>query len=216
VQNHFGKVQEWCVRVSNSTKFYRRCYTIAYPIFCTLFRIKIFGRENINEGAAMICANHSSMFDPVFIGLALGKNDQPLYIAKAELFNIPVLAWLLRGLGATGVDRTKADISIVKKSLSKLKAGAKVVIFPEGTRVAEDGDNSVKHGAIKIAERADAYILPVYIPRKKPIFSKVRIVIGKPYKIIKQKTKRTYDDYELLSNELMSKIQKLKDFATTL
>ena len=200
---------------SNSTKFYKRCYVIAYPVFMFFFRISITGIENINEGAALICANHSNMFDPVFIGLALGKNDQPLYIAKAELFNVPVLAWLLRGLGATGVDRTKADISIVKKSLTKLKAGAKVVIFPEGTRVAEEStDSSVKHGAIKIAERADAYILPVYIPRKKPVFSKVRIVIGKPYKIIKQKTKRTFEDYELLSNELMNKIQGLKDLAT--
>jgi len=198
-----------------STKFYKRCYAIANIVFRTFFRLKIFGRENINEGAAMICANHSSMFDPVFIGIALGKNDQPLYIAKAELFKIPGLAWLLRGLGATGVDRTKADISIVKKSLSKLKAGAKVVIFPEGTRVADDDVHSVKHGAIKIAERADAYILPVYVPRKKPLFSRVRIVIGKPYKIIKQKAKRTYEDYELLSNELMNKIKSLKDFATS-
>ena len=212
----FQKDLENAKKMSNSTKFYRRCYAIANIIFHTFFRLKIFGRENINEGSAMICANHSSMFDPVFIGIALGKNDQPLYIAKQELFDVPVLAWLLRGLGATGVDRTKADISIVKKSLTKLKNGAKVVIFPEGTRVAEENiDSSVKHGAIKIAERADAYILPVYIPRRKPLFSKVRIVIGKPYKIIKQKAKRTYEDYELLSNELMSKIQSLKDFATS-
>ena len=194
-----------------STKFYKRWYTIANVLFNTIFRLKIVGRENINNGAAMICANHSSMFDPVYIGIALGKYDQPLYIAKKELFDVPVLSWLLKGLGATGVDRSKADISIVKKALGRLKAGSKVVIFPEGTRVAEDNTHSVKHGAIKIAERADAFILPVYIPRKKPLFSKVKIVIGKPYKIIKQKAKRSYDDYEKLSNELMDNIQSLKE-----
>lgn len=161
----------------------------------------------------MVCANHSSVVDPIFIALALGRNDQPLFIAKEELFRVPVFSWLIKKLGAISVDRSKTDIGPVKTSLQYLKKGVKVVIFPEGARVAEDDTLDAKRGAIRIAERSGAYILPVYIPRKKTVFSRVRIVVGKPYKIEKQKEKRTPEEYDRLSNEMMKTIQELKEFA---
>ena len=194
-----------------STKFYRRWYVIAAWLFYIVFRIKIIGRDNINEGAAMVCVNHSSMLDPIFIGIALGKYDQPLYIAKKELFDVPVLSWLIKGLGAVPVDRSKADISIVKESLNSLKKGKKVIIFPEGTRVTDDNidKTNAKHGAIKIAERANVPILPIYLSRKKRFLSRVRILIGKPFHIERLNEKRTNDDYDYLANELMETIYSL-------
>lgn len=212
--NSFQKGLEY--NMAGSTKFYRRWHSLGSVVFKIFFRMEIIGQENINEGAAMVCANHSSGLDPIFVGMVLDKNDQPLFIAKAELFKVPGLSWLIKRLGAVPVDRDKADVGIVKATLSSLKQGQKVIIFPEGTRVAEDSldDLQAKHGAIKIAERANAPILPVYLPRKKSLFRKVRIVIGKPYKIEKADEKRTSADYDLLSYEMMKKIFDLKDSMT--
>ena len=192
------------------TKFYKRCYWVAYAIFSIFYRIKVIGRENINDGAALVCVNHSSVLDPIFIGLGLGNKHQPHIIAKKELFSIPILSWLIKGLGAISVDRSKADVGTIKNSLNYLKKGSKVSIFPEGTRVANDESNEAKQGAIKIAERAAAPILPIYLPRKKRIFSKVVIVIGEPYIIPKQSVKRTHEDYAKLSEEMMEKIIMLR------
>ena len=192
-----------------STKFYRRCYNIAAWVFFFVFRFKIIGRENINEGASMVCVNHSNVLDPIFVGIALGKYDQPLYIAKKELFDVPFLSWLITGLGAEPVDRAKADISIVKASLNSLKKGKKIIIFPEGTRVAEGETGNAKSGAIKIAERAGVPILPTFLTQKKAFFSKVTVVFGEPYKLDKHTGKRAPEEYEALSNELMENIYNL-------
>jgi 1-acyl-sn-glycerol-3-phosphate acyltransferase len=195
--------------MAGQSKFYRRCFIIANFIFRTFYRLRVVGTENINDGAAMICANHSSVLDPIFIAVALGKDLQLHFIGKVELFKAPVLSWLVKGLGAISVDRSKTDISTVKASLNYLKMGKKVGIFPEGARAAEDNTLDAKHGAIKIAERAEAPIIPINLPRKKPLFSKVTVVIGKPYKIQRQKTKRTSEDYNQLSIDLMNKIAEL-------
>ena len=160
--------------MANSTKFYRRWYAVAYVLFHTFFRLKIIGRDNIEQGPAMVCVNHSSVIDPIFIGITLGKYDQPLYIAKKEIFSVPFLSWLVKGLGAESVDRTKADIGIVKIALNSLKKGKKVIIFPEGTRVAEENTQTAKLGAVKIAEKTEVPILPVYLSTKKHMLRAVK------------------------------------------
>ena len=197
--------------MSGPSRFYRGAYRIANPVFRVFYRIKIVGRENINQGAAVICVSHSSMLDPIFLGMALSIKHQPHIIAKAEIYKNPFLAWLVGKLGAIKVDRNKPDINTIKESLGYLRNGAKVAIFPEGTRVADDASGAAKHGAVKIAERAGAPILPVYLPRKKRVFGRVRIVIGKSYEIPKQAGKRTHEDYDKLSDELMDRILELKE-----
>jgi 1-acyl-sn-glycerol-3-phosphate acyltransferase len=195
--------------MAGQSKFYRRCYYIANFLFRTFYRLRVVGLENINDGAAIICANHSSLLDPIFIAVVMGKNLQLHFIGKVELFRTPFVSWLVKGLGAISVDRSKADIGTVKAALNYLKMGKKVGIFPEGTRAAEDNVHEAKLGAIKIAERAGTPIIPVNLPRKKPLFSKVTVVIGEPYIIQRQKTKRTSEDYEQLSNDMMNKIAEL-------
>jgi len=201
--------------MTGQSKFYRRCYYLAGFLLRTVYRFRVIGHENINEGAGIFCINHSSLMDPIFLGVALDKNIQIHFIAKIELFKTPVVSWLVRGLGAISVDRSKADIGTIKECLNYLKKGSKIGIFPEGTRAHEDNVESAKQGAIKIAERAKVPIIPVYLPRRKKLFSKLFIVIGKPYIIEKQNGKRTNADYDKLTIELMEKIQSLKGFATS-
>jgi len=192
-----------------SYRFYRRCFRIARAIFGTLYRIDIKGKENVPEGAAMVCSNHSSLMDPVFIGLAFGIGNFMHFIAKVELFRKPGLSALITKLGAISVDRNIQDITTIKATLGYFKIGEKVAIFPEGRRVTEEDSVAAKSGAIKLAERAGVPLVPIFVPRKKRLFRKTKLVIGEPYLIEKQQERRTAEEYARLADVLMTNIEAL-------
>lgn len=192
-----------------SKRFYKGCYLILGPVLRLFRPFRAIGRENMIEGAALVCANHSAMVDPLFIGMAFDKNTNIHVFAKAELYKVPFVSMLIQKLGTISVDRSTADITSIKTALSYLKNGEKVVVFPEGTRRAEHDDEAAKTGAVKLAERAAVPILPVFIPRKKPFFKRCTIVFGEPYYIEKQSGKRTPEDYAELSKDLMRRIHEL-------
>jgi 1-acyl-sn-glycerol-3-phosphate acyltransferase len=179
------------------------------PLFGIFFWIRVVGRENIPAGAAMVCANHSSLLDPVLVALAMGIDNQTHIVGKVEVFRIPVVSALLRKLEMISVDRDITDISTIKSVLGYLKKGEKVAIVPEGTRRRNDDEVVPKIGAVKIAEHAEVQVIPVYIPRKKRMFKTIRIVIGEPYSIAKQKGKRASEEYAQLADAVMCKIKGL-------
>ena len=192
-----------------SYKFFRIVFRLAAPVLCFFRPFKVIGKENMISGAAMVCSNHSAMIDPFQIAIAFGIDDNVHVIAKIELFRVPVMSTLLWKMGMICVDRSINDIESIKTSLSYLKRGEKVVIFPEGTRLSEFDAHAAKSGAVKLAERAGVPIIPVFVSRKKPIFRKSKVVFGEPYFIERPKEKRHADDYTKLSEELMEKIQAL-------
>jgi len=192
-----------------SYKFYRGCYALSRAFLGIFFWLEIKGRERIPAGAAMICSNHSSMMDPLLIAFAFGKSCFLHFIAKIELFKIPIVSFIVIKLGAISVDRGMMDVATIKKTFSYFKNGEKVAIFPEGTRSAEIDGVAAKSGAVKIAEHASVPIIPIFVPRKKKWFSKVPLIIGEPYYIEKQDAKRTAEDYIRLSEELMARIEAL-------
>jgi len=198
-----------------SYRFYRRAFRVARVLFGIFYWLDITGREKIPEGAAMVCSNHSSVLDPIFVAFAFGPDHFLHFIAKIELFQTPVLAMLVTKLGAISVDRGMADITTIKSSLSYLKAGEKVAIFPEGARVIGDEAKAAKTGAVKIAERAAVPIVPIYTPRRKGMFKKLHLVIGDPYYIEKPEIKRSAEEYMRLSDDLMETIESLNPFKTT-
>ena len=190
-------------------RFYRMCFHIARVLFFMFFFYKVKGREHVPEGAAMVCPNHSSYIDPILVSLAIGIEHYIHYVAKIELFNVPILSPLIRKLGAISVDRNSSDISTIKASLKCLGKGEKVAIFPEGRRATADEEVLAKYGAAKLAERAGVPIVPVFVPRKKLPFRRLSLVIGEPYYIEKQETKRTADEYTALAKSLMNRIEAL-------
>ena len=192
-----------------SYRFYRGCYRVARAALGLIYRVEIRGKENIPSGAAMICANHSNLIDPIFIAFAFGIGCYLHFIAKIELFAVPVLSAVIIKLGAISVDREKMGSDTIKSTLKYFKNGEKVAIFPEGTRNQDPDAVSAKFGAVKIAERAGVPIVPVYVPRKKRLFGKIVMVIGKPYYIVKQGHKRSAEDYAGLSADLMGTIEAL-------
>lgn len=199
--------------MNKECRAYRRLYYFLRVILFPFFRVKYIGRENIQPGAAVFCANHSSNLDPIFQAIASGIDTHLHFMAKAELFRIPLLSRVLRSIGSFPVERGQNDTGAIKTSLRYLKSGEKISIFPEGTRFRTDETGNVKSGALRIADQMSVPVVPVYIPRNKGMFRSCTIVIGTPYLVNPEKTKLSFDDYKTLAEELMMKISALKKVA---
>ncbi len=160
---------------------YKILFALLMPVFRLFYRMRIIGKENIPEEAAVMCANHTSLLDPIFLCIACGIRERWAFMAKVELFKIPVLNLILKWVGAIPVNRGATDISTLRNAIAALEEGKKVMIFPEGTRV-RDGEEGTgaKTGAAMIASRAGAQMVPVYISAKKHIFGRVDVIFGKP------------------------------------
>lgn len=188
-------------------RVYKLYYIILYPLFRLLFAMKPKNREYVPDGPALVCANHSSYLDILFLSFAFGIKHYLRYVAKKELLEIPVFGWLLKKAGVIGINREKADVSAIKKIMGALKEGYKVAIFPEGTRIKDDS-TAAKTGAIMIAAKTGVPLIPVNISRKKKLFKKTTVIIGQPYKL--GNIKGGTDAYESYANDLMTRINSLR------
>ena len=152
-----------------------------------LFRVRRVGRKNEpkrEDGPYLLCANHQTVLDVVFLAASL-KRQQPHFMAKAELFKVPVLGWLVRKLGAFPVSRGKGDVGAVKHSIALLKNGRSVGMFPQGTRCPEQDPREckIKFGAGLIAAHTGATVLPVFIKMKHQkwrFLRRVTVIFGEP------------------------------------
>ena len=102
-------------------------------------------------------------------------------MAKKELFDIPVLGWLITKVGAFPVDRQISDINAQKTALQLLKSGDKLLIFPEGTRIRNGKESHPHGGAVMIAARMGVPIVPVYLSTDKRFWRPLDVVFGEPY-----------------------------------
>jgi len=152
--------------------------------FRKLFRVKIVNPENepLDDNAYVACMNHSSNWDPILIGACMHR---PLrYMAKAELFKIPVLKSVVKLFGAFPVDRKTADVGSVKTAISILERGEVLGMYPQGTRVRKKHPATVppkSSTSAMVACRAKTGILPVTIITKGykvRAFRKTIIVLG--------------------------------------
>lgn len=189
--------------------------SVLYSLFGAAMRLyhprfRVVGKENIpSEGAFLICANHRGMADPLWIVIALRQHPLPRVMAKAVLLHIPVLGWLLRAIGVIGVRRGESDLNAMKESLSTLKNGRSLLIFPEGTRIKNGKKSEPKAGALMLASRADVPILPVYIETVRRPFSPMRCIIGAPFRVTDGQTKLTMEQRHRKTQELMQTIYQL-------
>ena len=174
---------------TNNTEETSAIYRFTYKVFSRLvgwfFRIKVVGRENEpDHGGFMVCANHTSATDPVALCYAFSKH-QVRFMAKKELFKVPVVSWLVRLMGAFPVDRGGNDVGAIKKSVTMLKEGKCMGIFPQGHRYpgVDPRTTAAKNGAALITVKAEADIVPVYIARKNnthKLFRRTWVIIGEP------------------------------------
>src|SRR5688572_25699604 len=117
---------------------------VGYPVTKALLAIGLFllgpvrirGRKNVpRSGGLLVISNHLSDCDPAVIGHALPRHSN--FMAKRELFDIPILSWIIRTLQAFPVNRGSPDRAAIRKTVELLQKGEAVVVFPEG-QLSED------------------------------------------------------------------------------
>ena len=130
-------------------------------IFKLLFRLKVTGQENIpQDGPFIIVANHSSLLDPVILGVSI--KPKIIFVAAAYLFEIRWLGYLLRKANSIPVQREN-DIKAIKQSLKILQQGGVLGIFPEGGIDRQKNNLPVRAGAAYLATKVGVPIVPIKI-----------------------------------------------------
>ena len=190
-----------------------RCYRFLYVIVGLYFKlihpVRAVGRENIPEGPAVICPNHTTAGDPFYVVFAFGRRWTMRAMAKVEIMRVPFIGWILGKAGVFGVDRGATDVKAVRTAMKFLKEGDKLLMFPEGTRVRGDEDVEAKVGAALFATRTGVPLLPVYIQRKKKRFRRNTVVIGEPYKPEFEGRKPSEEELKAMARELMGRVKAL-------
>lgn len=162
-------------------KFYSIAHIVLSPLLSLFFLKRARGLENLpTEGGFVICANHLSACDPVFLASRLPRRYALRFLAKKELFDKPLLKPLIVALGAIPVDRGHADIGAIRASMQVLKEGKGLMIFPQGTRSRDNSPTPMLPGASMIALRAGVPVIPAYIDGPYRIFRRVEVCFGAP------------------------------------
>jgi 1-acyl-sn-glycerol-3-phosphate acyltransferase len=164
-------------------------------MFCLLYRWRIEGVENIPQsGGAIISPNHMSFFDPPLTGSAMKR---PLYfMAKKELFDIPLFGWAISRTNAFPVKRGSQDMAAMRRAFSLLKECHLLLMFPEGTRSTDGKMGKAISGAGMVACNAQVPLIPVKIENTNTMlkFKQIKIKYGKPIYPPKEFTKKNYLD----------------------
>jgi len=191
-------------------------YLLVFPVFRLLFRGRTAGNANVpQEGALVVVANHGSHLDPPLLGHALGR--PVAFMAKAELFKVPLLGPIIRACGAYPVSRGASDREAIRTATDRLEDGWATGVFLDGTRQDDGRVNTPQPGAALLAARAGAPLLPVAIinsyralgpgqgpPRLVP----VHIRIGRP---IPPPASRRRPDLDATTRACQEEINRLLD-----
>ena len=190
--------------------FYNIAKYVLRLMYLFMFRVEVRGVENIpKDGPVIICANHSSNFDP--ISTAIYSKRPVCFKDKKELFSNAFMKRLMKSLNAFPVDRDSADMKSFKTTLEILKKGKVLGIFAQGRRVKEGEKKDAKAGVALFALKGNAVVIPAGISGNYKLFSKVRINYGKPVNIDEYRGKRVRTEtLELITEKIMTEVEKLR------
>ena len=165
--------------------------SIVDPLFRLYFRGRIYGREKVpRSGAAIAVSNHASYFDPPILSNGIGR--PVAFMAKEELFRVPILKTGIRLYGAYPVNRAGSDRTAIRSAIKVIQSGWITGIFLEGTRTEDGRIATPKLGAALIAAKTQVPLIPVSLwgtekivagsslPRPVPVTIRIGDVIDPP------------------------------------
>lgn len=135
-------------------------WSVVAPMLHFYFRGRIYGAENVpQQGRLLVVSNHASDFDPPILSCAVGR--PVAYMAKEELFRVPVLKQAIQAYGAYPVKRGSADRSAMRAAIASIESGWATGVFLDGTRTPDGRISEPKLGAAWIAAKTNSPLLPV-------------------------------------------------------
>ena len=184
-------------------------YTVR-AIGTVLWRLSVHGRENVPAaGPVIVACNHVSNLDPPLLGSVCPR--QIHYMAKKELFEMPILGPVITAVGAYPVDREGSAAAAIKRSVEVLRAGGCIGIFPEGGRNVH-GDKSPRSGVALLASLAKSPVVPAAIVGSGNAgkLAKIKVAFGTPMSLSPDR-KATRDDLAKFTEDVMSAIRALAE-----
>jgi 1-acyl-sn-glycerol-3-phosphate acyltransferase len=192
--------------------FYAFSRGVIRMTLATLFGFRVIGAGRVPlTGPLIVACNHVSNLDPPTLGAAMPR--PVTYMAKKELFGIPILGPVIRGLGAFPVDRSRGDITAIKTAIGVLDEGTCLGIFPEGGRNV-DGSKQAQMGVALLASMSGAAVIPAYVSgtSQSKFRSRVTVVFGEPFRFERGEKARR-DDLAKWTGELMSRVYALREIS---
>ena len=192
---------------------------VAFALMRLLFRLETRDPGRVPAaGPALLVSNHSSVLDPPLIGSA--SRRRLAFLAKAELFRIPLFGGLLRRLGARPLRRAGSDPAAMRTVLRVLEEGGALLVFPEGTRGPEGVLRPARAGAGMLAVVSGAPVVPVYVsgsgrawPKgaRFPRPARVTVAFGEPLRFEGKRGGDRREQYEAASRAMMAAIARVKE-----
>lgn len=210
-------------RWSPRPQLYRTTRRLLGPIVKRYFHMRWQGTEYIPpSGGVVLACNHLSNLDPVLLAAVCPR--QISYLAKIELFKIPVLGGLIRGYGAIPLRRSASDPEAIRLAESVLEQGELLSLFPEGTRSRDGQLKPFRFGAARLALKYEVPLVPAAIIGTErampagvtfPQRVSVALAFGPPIKTAEyhyQSTGRVPEVHilEAVTAQLRDEIQRLK------
>ena len=129
-------------------------WSVVVPTLRLYFRGRIYGAENVpKQGRLLVVSNHASDFDPMILSCAVGR--PVAYMAKEELFKVPVLKQAIQAYGAYPVKRGTGDRAAMKAAIASIESGWATGVFLDGTRTPDGRITDPKLGAAWIAAKTN-------------------------------------------------------------
>jgi 1-acyl-sn-glycerol-3-phosphate acyltransferase len=199
-----------------SRPWYRLCRFLAGTLARLLWGIEVRGAEHVpRAGPLLVTSNHLSSLDPPLIGAFIPREVG--FVAKEELFRVPVLGALIRSLNAMPLDRRRLSVEAMDRFGSHLERGGALVYFPEGTRSRTGELGAAKAGVGVLLSRHPVPVLPVRISGTDSLVrsllrrGRIRVVFGRPYTLPKGEGSAASEreDFRRIAEAVLERIRGL-------
>jgi 1-acyl-sn-glycerol-3-phosphate acyltransferase len=204
--------------------FYQVARGILVAVCKVAFRVRVHGREKVpRSGPYVVAPSHRSIVDIFLTGFVTSRRIR--FMAKQELFENRVLAWLIDAGGGFAVDRDSADRAALRAAQAALESGEPVAVFPEGTRRAGLAIGDLFDGAAYLATRVGVPVVPVAIGgseailpsgKSRPRLHRVAIVVGDPILPPQREGRARREEVKQMTGQLAVELQKRFDEANAL
>jgi 1-acyl-sn-glycerol-3-phosphate acyltransferase len=194
---------------------YRISRLLLFFLFKIIFRLEIKGRKNLpRAGGFILASNHLSYLDPAVVGAACPRTLN--FMARHDLFAVPIFGAFIRSVGAIPIRRNSADIASIKEALRHLRQARGIALFPEGSRSTGEGlSRDVQPGIGLMAVRSQVPVVPTFVNGTQRALgrharfirpTKIRVYFGKP--IYPNHADRK-NSYEYFASRVMQEINRL-------
>lgn len=189
-------------------------------LFVFAFRYRVRGTEQLPPGGALLLMNHQSFIDPLVVAVSFHRPVS--YLARHNLFSVPVIGTILRKTYVMPIRRDSAATESIRAAIERLQQGYYVGIFPEGTRSRDGVLQEMKPGFLAIIRRANVPVIPVGIAGAGAAYPRgallirprtVRVVVGTPFSTAEIKEFLDQGQTSQFMTELRHRLQSAMDEA---